>query len=137
VHGEGEALVGLGGKAALQGLDGPVEQGGHGTGGEDLAAPARAQIIDQMEGTAAGVQSGGEATAVSEPTEGVHQGQQGADDEVAEHHVEQQLPVRPASAVGAAPQVVNRGPADQLLKLGVSSTHLVADLDRVHGRLLV
>ena len=72
---------------------------------EDLAARAGAQIVDEVEGVAARVENGGEAAAVAEPAEGVDQGQEGSDDDIAEHDMEQQLPVRPTSAVGAAPQV--------------------------------
>jgi hypothetical protein len=81
---------------------------------------------------AAGIEDCGEATAVAEPAEGVNQGQQGSDDGIAEHDMEQQLPVRPTSAVGAAPQVLSRRSFDDLVEVGSGPLHLLADLDMVH-----
>ena len=85
-----------------------------------------------MERAAARVQCGGEPPAVSETTEGVDQGHEGPDDDVAEHHVEQQLPIRPARAVGPSPQVAGRCLPDELVEVGLSAPHLAADFDRIH-----
>jgi anti-sigma regulatory factor (Ser/Thr protein kinase) len=69
---------------------------------------------------------------VSEPTEGVNQGHQGPHDEVAERHEEQQLPIRPAGAVGPAAQIVHRVLVDQLVELGQDAVHLLTDLVPIH-----
>lgn len=51
---------------------------------EDLAATTGSDVIDQVERPADDIQGGGEPTAVSEPTEGVHDRHQGTHDDVAE-----------------------------------------------------
>jgi hypothetical protein len=62
-----------------------------------------------------------------------HQGKQGSDDGVAEHDVEQELPVRPPGAVREASQVLGRGAVDELVELGQGSPHLDIDLVWVHA----
>ena len=85
-----------------------------------------------MKRVAARIEDRCEATAVAEPAEGVNHGQEGSDDGVAEHDVEQQLSIRPTSAVGAAPQVLSRRFFDDLVEVGSGPLHLLADLGTVH-----
>ena len=66
MHAEGQGCVGLGCELALQGVDRAVEQGGLRAGGEELAASAGAEVVDQVERAAAGVEGGSEPAAVSE-----------------------------------------------------------------------
>jgi hypothetical protein len=62
----------------------------------------------------------------------MHQRHEGADDDVAEHHVEQQLLVGPPCPVGAAPQVLKSGSVDEQMKVGLRPAEFLGDVVAVH-----
>ena len=72
-----------------------------------------------MERPLGDVEGGRESPAAAQPSQRVDQRQQGAHDEVPEHHVPQQLSVGPTGAVGSPAQVLRGGP-------GTGKTHLAA-----------
>ena len=119
VHAPGQAPLSLGGEAPLQSADDGVQQGRHGTRGQQASRDAGTEVVDRMEGSAPCVEAGGEALAVTDSAERAYQGKQRPHDSVAEDHVEQQFPVRPTRPVRQAAQVGGR--------------RLLADLVRVHA----
>ena len=78
------------------------------------------------------VQGGREPAAPSELAEYVHQRHESADDDVAEHHVKQQLSVGPSGAVAAAAQVMGVGSVDELMKVGLRPADFGGDVVAVH-----
>src|SRR5215211_572320 len=86
--------------------------------GSTWPPPPRAQEVDQVEGSSACVQCGGEATAPLwwTPPEEADQRQESADNQIAEQHVEQELPVGPPGSVRAASQVGARRLTEEVAK---------------------
>ena len=115
-----EVLVGAG--------DGSLEQRVDLSWGENSAAGGP-QVVDDVEWSACRVQDGSETLtgAVGEAAEEVDQGQQQAHDQVAEHHVEQQLLVGPPGTSGAAVKIGGTGHLQQLMEAGAGRVHLVLE----------
>ena len=78
-----------------------------------------------MEGSAGRVQGGGEPAAPPQSAKGADQGHEGADDEIAEHHVPEQLPVGPAGAVRAAAEIFGGGVSDHGVERATCPFHLL------------
>jgi hypothetical protein len=95
----------------------------------------RAQVVDQVERAASGVQQAGVGLAggVGEQAEDADQDQQGADDQVAEQHVEQQFLVGPLRAVRVPPQVRRCRVGDQAAEVEPGLVHLGDDRGAVQG----
>src|SRR5436305_752543 len=86
---------------AVVGVD-AIEDALHACVTEDSSPTERPHVVDDVEGTGAGIQKCGEGSRepVREPPEGPHQDAQVPDQEVTEEHVEQKLLVRPCGPVG-------------------------------------
>src|SRR5450631_413551 len=94
----------------------------------------RSDVVDGVERSGRGLKQAREHTAdaVGQPAKDPNEYQQSDDDQVAEEHVEQQLPVGPLRAIRRPAQVGHRGRVQQMVERLLSLLHLVADDLSVH-----
>lgn len=85
-------------------------------------AAGGAGVVDPVERPLGGVEYGGGAPAAVQASQRVHQRQQGAHEEIPEHHVPQQLSVGPAGAVGSPAQVLRAGPGHEVVEVGLGAS---------------
>src|SRR5450631_144055 len=94
----------------------------------------RSDVVDGVERSGRGLKQAREHTAdaVGQPAKDPNEYQQSDDDQVAEEHVEQQLPVGPLRAIRRPAKVGHRGRVQQMVERLPGLLHLVADDLSVH-----
>ena len=113
----------------LQGSDDPVELSSHPSTVERESGKPGAPVIHDVKRCSREIQHGGETATgrCRETPEDLHQDQQSPHDHVTEHHVEQQLFVRPAGAVTSTAQGRGVSGGQQALQGRPPVIHLLDD----------
>ena len=129
-HVASKAGVGLSIERPLQRADYSVRPTDHAIETQHPAAEPRTPEVDRVKRTSCGVKSRRESPLYS-LRRSAHDGEQKAQvsrDEIAEHHVEEELAVGPPGAVRRPAQVGWRALGNECTKLGASSIEFVADV---------
>src|ERR1035437_243046 len=115
-------------------VDHPVEPLTHPLVPEQPWPAYRSVVVDDVEWLGGGFERTRERTAdaVGQPTEDPYEYQEPHDDQVAEEHVEQQLPVGPLRAVRRSAQLGHRGRIQQTVERLSCLLHLVAHDLSIH-----
>src|ERR1035437_7851885 len=115
-------------------VDHPVEPLTHPLVPEQPLPAYRSVLVDDREWLGGGFERPRERTAeaVRQPTEDPYEYQEPHDDQVAEEHVEQQLPVGPLRAVRRPAQLGHRGRVQQTVERLSCLLHLVAHDLSIH-----
>jgi hypothetical protein len=105
-------------QASFERSDNPVERGTHSLPRVEARAGTGAPIVDDVEGGGSGVEHCGEGSTdrVRQAADESDQRQQSAHHHVAEHHVEEQLSVRPPGAVAGSGEFFLAGGFEQRME---------------------
>ncbi len=128
----GDVLIGL--RGWREAADRAVHESAHGGAAQDAGAGEGAEVVDDVEWAGGCVQGGGEPARddVGDPAETLDQGEQGADDEKAEQHVEEQLSVRPLRAVGRGAKLGGSSGVEQVVEVCRDPLQVGVDVASVH-----